>query len=42
MKLLHLVSFVGIVLVSQWFDDAVSVRSDWTTERGPSVETADS
>jgi len=37
-----MMSMLGIMFVSQWFDDAVSVWPDWITERGSSVETADS
>ena len=39
--ILCLLLLVGIVLVSQWFDNAVSVGPEWSTECGSSVETAD-
>jgi len=32
---------VGILLVPQWFDNIVSIRPDWASERGSSVETSD-
>ena len=32
---------VDIVLVSQWFDNAISVGPEWSAECGSSVETAD-